>query len=160
MFFVEIEIGCLAWFCSRSSGFRDRRAPDYTTRQTKMVAREGSAPPIAVCRPAVILFHRAEENWLPGLDSHQHGRLQRAVSYKLDDPATKWWAATVLPRVLRFRRPLHHSLMLAARKWSQSRVLPPAELAYETGLSAGSIASWSPHPELHRVDSPTERVHR
>ena len=29
----------------------------------------------------------------------------------------KWWAATVLPRVLRFKRPLHHSLMLAARKW-------------------------------------------
>ena len=52
----------------------------------------------------------------------------------------KWWAATVLPRVLRFKRPLHHSLMLAARKWSQSRVLPSAELAYETGLSAGSIA--------------------
>jgi hypothetical protein len=25
-------------------------------------------------------------------------------------------------------------------KWSQSRVLPSAELAYETGLSAGSIA--------------------
>jgi hypothetical protein len=64
----------------------------------------------------------------------------------------KWWAATVLPRVLRFKRPLHHSLMLAARKmacravarqsegWSQSRVLPSAELVYETGLSAGSIA--------------------
>ena len=69
----------------------------------------------------------------------------------------KWWAATVLPRVLRFKRPLHHSLMLAARKWSQSRVLPSAELAYETGLSAGSIAmlahgqKWSPHPELHRA---------
>lgn len=56
-------IGCLAWFCSRVlahcqvSGFRDRRAPDYTTRQMKMVAREGAAPPIAGCRPAVILFH-------------------------------------------------------------------------------------------------------
>jgi hypothetical protein len=56
-------------------------------------------------------------------------------------------------------------------KWSQSRVLPSAELAYETGLSAGSIAmlahghlgtqpqNWSPHPELHWVDSPTERAH-
>src|SRR5436190_10299762 len=73
--------------------------------------------------------------------------------------AKRWWAATVLPRVLRFKRPLHHSLMLAARKWSQSRVLPSAQLAYETGLSAGSIAKWSPHPELHRVGSPTERVH-
>ena len=66
-------------------------------------------------------------------------------SYKEDPQAAakrqkKWWAATVLPRVLRFKRPLHHSLMLAARKWSQSRVLPSAKLAYETGLSAGSIA--------------------
>src|SRR5438034_10034195 len=27
------KIGCLAWFRSRSSGVRDRRAPDYATRQ-------------------------------------------------------------------------------------------------------------------------------
>src|SRR5438445_9149036 len=27
------ETGCLAWFCSRSSGVRDRRTPDYATRQ-------------------------------------------------------------------------------------------------------------------------------
>ena len=91
-------------------------------------------------------------------------------SYKEDLQAAakrqrKWWAATVLPRVLRFKRPLHHSLMLAARKWSQSRVLPSAELAYETGLSAGSIAvlahgqKWISHPELHRVGSPTKRAH-
>src|SRR6266536_998802 len=26
-------------------------------------------------------------NWLPGLESHQHSRLQRALSYGLDDPA-------------------------------------------------------------------------
>src|SRR6476660_5734565 len=45
------------------------------------------------------------------------------------------------------------------QKWSQSRVLPSAQLAYETGLSAGSIANWSPHPELHRVGSLTEREH-
>ncbi len=31
------------------------------------------------------------------------------------EEAKKWWAATVLPRVLRFKRPLHHSLMLAAQ---------------------------------------------
>ena len=28
-------------------------------------------------------------------------------------------------------------------EWSQSRVLPSAQLAYETCLSAGSIAKWS-----------------
>ena len=43
--------------------------------------------------------------------------------------------------------------------WSQSRVLPSAELACETPLSAGPIAKWSPHPELHRVGSRTERAH-
>src|SRR5579884_1164282 len=30
------------------------------------------------------------------------------------------------------------------RKWSQSRVLPSAELAYETGLSTGSTAALYP----------------
>ena len=57
-------------------------------------------------------------------------------------------------------------------KWSQSRVLPSTELAYETGLSAGPIAvladghdgtlpsNWIPHPELHRANSLTERRHR
>ena len=40
------------------------------------------------------------------------GNLQAAAKRQ-----KKWWAATVLPRVLRFKRPLHHSLMLAARKW-------------------------------------------
>ena len=66
-------------------------------------------------------------------------------SYKEDPQAAakrqkKWWAATVLPRVLRFKRPLHHSLMLAARKWSQSPVLPRTRRAYETHLNAGSTA--------------------
>jgi hypothetical protein len=63
-----------------------------------------------------------------------------------------WWAATVLPRVQRFKRPLHHSLMLAARRWSQSRVLPSAQRAYETRLSAGSIAVLS---DGHQSGSPT-----
>ena len=52
-----------------------------------MVAREGSAPSISGCRPDVMLFHHRGENWLPGLDLHQHKRLQRALSYELDDPA-------------------------------------------------------------------------
>ena len=37
-----------------------------------------------------IANHKSEienGNWLPGLDSHQHTRLQRALSYELDDPA-------------------------------------------------------------------------
>jgi hypothetical protein len=45
--------------------------------------------------------------------------------------------------------------------WSQSPVLPWAQRAYETCLSAGSTAmlpneqEWGPHPELHWVPLPT-----
>ena len=72
--------GCLARFCSRSSSFRDRRAPDYATRQLRsrsgkygavnfgptlrlpqsalrVVAREGTAPSTSGCKPDVMLFH-------------------------------------------------------------------------------------------------------
>ena len=51
-------------------------------------------------------------------------------------------------------------------KWSQSPVLPWAQRAYGTCLSAGSTATlpdeeeWGPHPELHRVPLPTEQAHR
>ena len=53
------------------------------------------------------------------------GAAPARFSYKEDPQAAakrqkKWWAATVLPRVLRFKRPLHHSLMLPARKNGRS----------------------------------------
>ena len=45
----------------------------------------------------ILFHHRAEiglpsrssqsKGWLPGMDSHHHSRLQRAMSYYLDDPA-------------------------------------------------------------------------
>src|SRR5580658_9083878 len=77
-----------------------------------MVAREGSAPSTSGCRPDVILFHHRAvlahgHDWLPGLDLHQHKRLQRALSYELDDPAN-WWPASVTLRVQRLKRPLLH----------------------------------------------------
>ena len=51
-------------------------------------------------------------------------------------------------------------------KWSQSPVLPWAQRAYETCLSAGSTATlpdeeeWGPHPELHQAGLLTEQAHR
>ena len=51
-------------------------------------------------------------------------------------------------------------------KWSQSPVLPWAQRAYETCLSAGSTATlpdeeeWGPHPELHQAGLLTEQMHR
>jgi len=50
--------------------------------------------------------------------------------------------------------------LLHGGKWSQSRVLPSAGLAYDACLSAASIAKSSPHPALHQADSLTERMHR
>jgi len=52
----------------------------------------------------------------------------------------KWWPARVTRPVLRIKSPLHHFNACRPKEWSQSRVLPSAKLAYETGLSAGSIA--------------------
>lgn len=43
---------------------------------------------------------------------------------------------------------------------SQSPVLPRTRRAYETHLRPGSTAKWIRHPELHRADSHTERMHR
>lgn len=60
-------------------------------------------------RAALVITNRKSEiengNWLPELDSHQHSRLQRALSYELDDPAMNWWS----------RRELHpHHVRLKA----------------------------------------------
>ncbi len=63
----------------------------------------------------------------------------------------KWWPARVTRPVLRIKSPLHHFNACRPIKWSQSRVLPSAELAYETGLSAGSIAVGTRPP---KVDPP------
>src|SRR5438046_181124 len=72
-------VGCLAWFYSRSSGVRDRRTPDYATRQwspgkvpplrllgvgqtryyfttgRKLAAGDGFAPSIALSKSAELL---------------------------------------------------------------------------------------------------------
>jgi hypothetical protein len=86
------------------------------------------------------------------------GNLQAAAKRQ-----RQWWPARVTRPVLRIKSPLHHFNACRPKKWSQSRVLPSAELAYETCLSAGSTAmlahghlgtrptKWSPHPELHRA---------
>ena len=50
-----------------------------------------------------------------------------------------------------------HGGKVAVRKHSQSRVLPSAKLAYETGLSAGSIAVKDP-AALHRLLHGTIRL--
>ena len=60
----------------------------------------------------------------------------------------------------------HWLAELCPRRWWGRRVLPWAQRAYETCLSAGSTATlpdeeeWGPHPELHRVPLPTEQAHR
>ena len=53
----------------------------------------------------------------------------------------KWWPARVTRPVLRIKSPLHHFNACRPEKWSQPPVLPWAQLAYETRLSAGSTAA-------------------
>jgi len=55
---------------------------------------------------------------------------------RLDPPAGDAPAESLKKAIRR----LLHGGIVAVRKRSQSRVLPSAKLAYETGLSAGSIA--------------------
>jgi len=99
------------------------------------------------------------EKWCSRQDSHLHWRRsRRRVSAVGLREQWKWILQPVLPRQEFFTKEIRR--LLRGGKWSQSRVLPSAELAYETGLSAGSIAKWSPHSELHRADSLTERTHR
>ncbi len=52
-----------------------------------------------------------------------------------------WWPARVTRPVLRIKSPLHHFNACRPGKWSQPPVLPWAQLAYETRLSAGSTAA-------------------
>jgi SNF2 family DNA or RNA helicase len=44
-------------------------------------------------KPSMLRRRKVDvETELPGMDSHHHARLQRAMSYWLDDPATFWWS--------------------------------------------------------------------
>src|SRR5437867_8716063 len=98
------KIGCLAWFCSKSSGFRDRCTPDYATRQWS----PGKVLPLRLLGVSQTRsYFTTGRNWLPWLESHQHSRLQRAPSY---DSTTRqcWWPARVTLPVQRIKSPLHH----------------------------------------------------
>src|SRR5208282_1347837 len=92
---LEMLFGCLARFCSQSFGFRDRRAPNYTTRQLKVVVRRGSAPLIAGCRPAVILFHHRTKLGGHGrtCTAKVHGLSNRRICYSRLTTCPKGWSA-------------------------------------------------------------------
>jgi len=78
----------------------------------------------------------------------------------------------VLLRQNRFTKAIRR-LLHGGEKWSQSPVLHRTQRAYETHLSAGSIAvlahghigtwpswKWIPHPEFHQAGLFTEQMHR
>ena len=153
--------GCLARFCSGAFGFRDRRAPDYATRQ--LVAREGSAPSIPGCKPDVMLLHhRAVEIGCRGT-TRTFILAFKGRCPTLRRPGNKWWPARVTLPVQRIKSPLHHFNACRPKRarraearseaksegWSQSPVLPWAQRAYVTRLSAGSTANLgSPPPGI------------
>jgi hypothetical protein len=74
---------------------------------SKTVAAQSSTPHSALSTPHL--------NWLPGLESHQHSRLQRALSCDWTTRQENWWPARVTRPVPRIKSPLHH--FNACRPW-------------------------------------------
>ena len=92
---------------------------------------------------AGLLWLRLGEFWWAREDLHLQGS-QTLDLWGLLFPLNhspkngNWILQSMLPRQNCFTKEIRR--LLHGGKWSQSRVLPSAELAYETGLSAGSIA--------------------
>src|SRR6185312_6493711 len=93
---------------------------------------------------------------------HQHSRLQRALSYDLNDPAFKWWPARVTRPVLRIKSPLHHfnacrpKLVLAAG-------FAPALATFSTSclcIGLREQIEWSLQPVMLRQDFFTKEIRR
>jgi hypothetical protein len=155
----------------------------------KLVARQGNAPcSIPIWNRDCITLMLAgrngspsrsskSEGWCSRQDLHLHWRRSRRRASALGY-ASYWRRAIMEPPAGAAPTKLHYKgnpsrcIGTGKRKWSQSPVLPWTERAYETCLSAGSTAvlahghhcgrpqKWSPHPELYRTDSLTERMHR
>ena len=133
------------------------------------------------CRSTVA---SAPKKWWAREDLHLQGSQTldlRGLLFPLNhspENYSNWSLLPVLPRHDCFTKEIHRLLQggvngLPSRSsesvgWSQSPVLPWAQRAYETCLSAGSTAvvvgarpqNWSPHPELHRAGFHTKEVHR
>ena len=159
--------GCLAWFCSRSSGFRDRRAPDYTTRQMEMVARGGSAPPISGCRPDVILFHHravkvrfikmaAGAGLAPAQPPSKGGVLLiRRPGKKLVEPEV----VATSPYPIKSRVPV--CCGFSSTKMVGERGLAPPRLTDSRSVGSAIPSEplarkWCSQPESHRQPQPSE----
>ena len=159
-------IGCLAWIRTKTNGVKARHAA-VTPRGKELVEPEvvATSPyriksPVPVCCGFDSVELVGERGLAPPrlADSLSAGSsipsepLARNVETEMDPPVGD------APTGFLYKR--NPQAAAWRRKWSQSRVLPSAELAYDACLSAGSIAKWSPHPELHRAKSLTERMHR
>ena len=63
--------------------------------------------PPSIAKLLIVVLHSAfftlHLSWLPGMESHHHARLQRAMSCCLDDPAGRngvmdWWSNGLMGR--------------------------------------------------------------
>ena len=113
----KMEIGCLAWFRSRSSGFRDRRTPDYATRQwspgkvlplrllgvgqtryyftteRKLAAGDGFAPSTALSKSAELLVTPSRNELVePDVVATSPNRIKSPVPVFCGFSSEKWWA--------------------------------------------------------------------
>ena len=163
-------IGCLAWICTRTNGVKARHAA-VTPRGNGLVEPEVVATsPYRIKSPVPVCCGFDSVKWCSRQASHLHWRRsQRRVSAvglrELLAQGQAWILQPVMLRQNRFTKAIRR--LLHGGKWSQSPVPPRTRRAYETHLSPGSTAvlahghqNWSPHPELHRANSLTERTHR
>ena len=145
----------------------------------RLVAREGSAPPISGCRPDVMLFHHQAEIGCRGWNCTSI-RAFKGRCPTIRRPGNKWWPARVTRPVLRIKSPLHHFNACRPKIGARGRIctrtgdaldvvpllvglhernlepppgIAPNYLPYQRSASLKMLwgrENWCPQPDSHR----------
>src|SRR2546427_3080469 len=153
------EIGCLAWFCSRSSRFRDRRTPDYATRQWS----PGKVLPLRLLGVGQTRsYFTTGRKFVAGAGIAPAFAPSKGAVLRLDDPAMNWWPARVTLPVQRIKSPLHH-FNACRPKWCSRQDSHPHWRRSRRRASALGYASrrkWSLQPGMLRQEFFTKEIRR
>jgi hypothetical protein len=153
------EIGCLAWFCSRSSGVRDRRTPDYATRQWS----PGKVLPLRLLGVGQTRYYFTTGRKLAaslGFGPRPTG--SKPDMLLLHHEARNWWPARVTLPVQRIKSPLHH-FNACRPKWCSRQVSHLHWRRSRRRVSAVGLrerTKWVLQPVLIRRDCFTKAICR